>query len=94
MIHNYLSSAEGRKAICEFVITPKGRQAMKQVLPDILSCMSLPLDLQEKITQTLKEIPWGLSFLQHNCLFSLVMNYLEYRLMEKSRSRKYTIKNV
>jgi hypothetical protein len=57
MIRNYLSSPEGQKAICEFVATPKGRQAMKQVLPGILSCLHLPMGLQEEIIRTLKEIP-------------------------------------
>jgi hypothetical protein len=57
MIRNYLSSPEGHKAICEFVATPKGRVVMKQVLPDILSCMSLPRDLQVEVARKLKEIP-------------------------------------
>jgi hypothetical protein len=57
MIRNYLSSPEGHRAICEFVATPKGRTVMKQVLPDILACMSLPRDLQAEVTQKLKEIP-------------------------------------
>ena len=57
MILNYLSSPEGQKSICEFVATPKGRQAMKQVLPGILSCLQLPTVLQEEVIRTLKEIP-------------------------------------
>ena len=57
MILNYLSSPEGQKAICEFVTTPKGRTIMKQLLPCILSDMSLPSDLQVEIAQKLKEIP-------------------------------------
>lgn len=57
MIRNYLSSPEGHKAICEFVATPKGREVMKQVLPDILNCMSLPQDLQSAVIGKLKEIP-------------------------------------
>jgi len=57
MIRNYLSSPEGHKAICEFVATPKGRAVMKQVLPDILACMSLPRDLQVEVARKLKEIP-------------------------------------
>jgi hypothetical protein len=57
MVQEYLSSAEGRRAICEFVNTPKGRETMKQVLPDILSCLSLPRDLQVEVIQKLKEIP-------------------------------------
>lgn len=57
MIREYLSSPEGQKAICDFVNTPKGKEAMKQVLPGILSCMSLPPDLQSEVGRTLKEIP-------------------------------------
>ena len=57
MVQEYLSSPEGKRAICEFVNTPKGRDAMKQVLPDILSCLSLPRDLQALVIQKLKEIP-------------------------------------
>jgi hypothetical protein len=57
MIRNYLSSPEGHKAICEFVATPKGRVVMKNVLPDILACMSLPRELQGEVVQKLKEIP-------------------------------------
>jgi hypothetical protein len=57
MIRNYLSSREGHKAICEFVATPKGREVMKQVLPDILGCMSLPPDLLSEVARKLKEIP-------------------------------------
>lgn len=57
MIRNYLSSPEGQKAICEFVTTPKGRETMKQVLPSILGCMTLPPDLQSAVTEKLKEIP-------------------------------------
>lgn len=57
MVQEYLSSPEGKRAICEFVNTPKGRESMKQVLPDILSCLSLPRDLQELVIQKLKEIP-------------------------------------
>ena len=57
MIRDYLSSPEGQKVICEFVTTPKGREAMKQVLPGILSCLSLPPDLQSEVARILKEIP-------------------------------------
>jgi hypothetical protein len=57
MIRNYLSSPEGKKAICEFVTTPKGRATMKQVLPDILNCMSLPREFQVEIMKKIKEIP-------------------------------------
>jgi 3-deoxy-D-manno-octulosonic-acid transferase len=57
LVREYLSSPEGKRAICEFVNTPKGRETMKQVLPDILSCMSLPTDLQSEVRRTLKEIP-------------------------------------
>ncbi|HUT38413.1 MAG TPA: hypothetical protein VMW77_03815 [Methanoregula sp.] len=57
MIRNYLSSPEGQKAICEFVTTPKGRETMKQVLPSILGCMSLPADLLSTVVGKLKEIP-------------------------------------
>lgn len=56
MILNYLSSPEGQQAICEFVTTPKGRTVMKEVLPCILSNMSLPLDLQAEIIRKLEEI--------------------------------------
>jgi len=57
MIRDYLSSPEGQQMICEFVTTPKGRETMKQVLPGILGCLSLPLDLQAAVNQKLKEIP-------------------------------------
>jgi hypothetical protein len=57
MVREYLASPEGQRVICEFVNTPKGRQTMKQVLPSILSCMSLPPDLQSEVARTLKEIP-------------------------------------
>lgn len=57
MIRAYLSSPEGQKAICEFTSTKQGRQAMKNVLPGILSCLCLPADLQSEVTRTLKEIP-------------------------------------
>jgi hypothetical protein len=56
MILNYLSSPEGKQAICEFVTTPKGRAVMKQVLPCILSNMSLPPDLQSEVIRKLEEI--------------------------------------
>jgi hypothetical protein len=56
MILNYLSSPEGQQAICEFVTTPKGRAVMKQVLPCILSNMSLPPDLQREVIRKLEEI--------------------------------------
>ncbi len=56
MILNYLSSPEGKQAICEFVTTPKGRAVMKQVLPCILSNMSLPPDLQREVIRKLEEI--------------------------------------
>ena len=56
-VREYLASPEGQRVICEFVNTPKGREAMKQVLPYILSCMSLPPDLQSEVARTLKEIP-------------------------------------
>jgi hypothetical protein len=57
MIRNYLATPEGRQAICEFATSPKGRETMKQVLPDILSCLSLPRDLQMDVARKLKEIP-------------------------------------
>ena len=57
MIRNYLATPEGRQAICEFATSPKGRETMKQVLPGILSCMSLPRDLQLEVARKLKEIP-------------------------------------
>lgn len=57
LIRDYLSSPEGEKAIIDFVATPKGREVMKQILPNILSCLFLPADLQSEVTRTLKEIP-------------------------------------
>jgi hypothetical protein len=57
MIQDYLSSPEGQQAICKFVTTPKGRETIKQVLPSILGCMSLPRDLIAAVNQKLKEIP-------------------------------------
>jgi len=57
MVREYLASPEGQRVMCEFVNTPKGRETMKQVLPYILSCMSLPPDLQSEVARTLKEIP-------------------------------------
>jgi hypothetical protein len=54
MILNYLSSPEGQKAICEFVTTPKGRAVMKQVLPCILSNMSLPPELRAEVIRKLE----------------------------------------
>jgi hypothetical protein len=57
MIQEYLSSPEGRQGICEFTATPKGRETMKQVLPSILRCLSLPADVQSEVARTLKEIP-------------------------------------
>jgi hypothetical protein len=57
MVQEYLASPEGKKAICEFVNTPKGRETMKQVLPEILSCLCLPTDVQYTVSKTLKEIP-------------------------------------
>ncbi len=54
MVLNYLSSPEGQKAICEFVTTPKGRDVMKQVLPCILSNMSLPPELHSEVILKLK----------------------------------------
>ena len=56
-VREYLASPEGQRVMCEFVNTPKGRETMKQVLPSILSCMSLPPDLQSEVARTLKEIP-------------------------------------
>jgi hypothetical protein len=57
MVREYLSSPEGMRTICEFVNTPKGRETMKQVLPSVLSCMSLPPEIQEAVTSALKENP-------------------------------------
>jgi hypothetical protein len=57
MVREYLSSPEGMRTICEFVNTPKGRETMKQVLPSVLSCMSLPTEIQEAVTSALKENP-------------------------------------
>lgn len=57
MVREYLASPEGMRTICEFVNTPKGRETMKQVLPSILSCMSLPPEIQAAVARTLKEIP-------------------------------------
>jgi hypothetical protein len=57
MVRDYLSSPEGEKAICEFIATEKGRQTMKHVLPSILSCLRLPVDLQSIVIRKLKEIP-------------------------------------
>ena len=57
MVREYLTSPEGMRTICEFVNTPKGRETMKQVLPSVLSCMSLPPDIQSAVTRALKEIP-------------------------------------
>ncbi len=57
MIQDYLSSPEGKKGICEFTSTKRGRETMKEVLPSILSCLALPMDLQSEIRKTLKEIP-------------------------------------
>jgi hypothetical protein len=57
MVQEYLASPEGKKAICEFVNTPRGRETMKQVLPEILSCLCLPMDIQSTVSKTLKEIP-------------------------------------
>jgi hypothetical protein len=57
MIRSYLSTPEGQQTICEFVASKKGREVMKQILPGILSCMSLPRDLQVEVTRKLKEIP-------------------------------------
>jgi hypothetical protein len=57
MVRDYLSSPEGQRVICEFVNTPKGRETMKQVLPSVLSCMSLPPDLQLEVARALRENP-------------------------------------
>ena len=57
MVREYLASPEGMRTICEFVNTPKGRETMKQVLPSVLSCMSLPLEIQEAVTRALRENP-------------------------------------
>jgi 3-deoxy-D-manno-octulosonic-acid transferase len=57
MIRDYLSSPEGQQAICEFAGTQKGREALKNVLPSILSCLYMPVDLQSAVSEKLKEIP-------------------------------------
>ncbi|MCK9593650.1 MAG: hypothetical protein M0Q91_16735 [Methanoregula sp.] len=57
MIQEYLSSPEGKKGICEFTSTKRGRETMKEVLPNILSCLALPKDIQSEVARTLKEIP-------------------------------------
>jgi hypothetical protein len=57
MVREYLASPEGMRTICEFVNTPKGRETMKQVLPRVLSCMSLPQGIQEAVTRALRENP-------------------------------------
>jgi hypothetical protein len=57
MVKEYLSSPEGQQAICEFAATQKGREALKNVLPSVLSCLCLPPDIQSEVARTLKEIP-------------------------------------
>ena len=57
MIQDYLSSPEGKRGICEFTSTKRGRETMKEVIPNILSCLALPKDLQLEVRKTLKEIP-------------------------------------
>jgi hypothetical protein len=57
MVREYLASPEGMRTICEFVNTPKGRETMKQVLPSVLSCMSLPVEVQAAVTRALRESP-------------------------------------
>jgi hypothetical protein len=57
IVTSYLKSPQGQQAICEFATSPNNRETMKQVLPGILSCMSLPQDLQVEVARRLKEIP-------------------------------------
>jgi hypothetical protein len=56
MIRDYLTSPEGQRTICEFVSTPQGRQVVRQILPGMLGCLSLPPEVTALVAEKIRTL--------------------------------------